>query len=502
MIVGQGRPSQLVADGSRAIGLAPVGAGLGVRFDGLWSWLCWVHADGLTVARTSQGPPRPSALAARGGLPVELTRDAAVSGEVLGLTTSGIWQFGSPESRLVRVIRPEPDRPVTVGPGATVLVVGYPAESLSPERIAWYRSAIDAGDRPVVSVLDASRPDRDNELAFVLDGHHALAAYLAAGQEPVLRWLSCEPIAAEAWCWHPSGRPETGCYCDDGDWSDCVWADPLAIGSADLAEALRAQPRTELLARPIFAALAARENLSSHEVGELVEVSEGMGLIEVLGSREARCGLLRLHGRSAIGAAIVNRGTLFQLFARLSPEVRPAGIEALGDWLAAPELDHDYGGSPYPTRVLLDRLDPVLRLLTPGCYEVAIRTDRTLSANDVDLPADPLWPWPPGTVQTVYGANGSTLIPTGTWPPPDAERVAWYRDVMAAGGKPLAVVLAPGPAGSGTGTVARFLLDGHHKVAAGATAFIEIAPVHGSLVDEEFQAVLADPGYSLRPEDF
>ncbi|WP_446222848.1 hypothetical protein ACTWPB_24280 [Nocardia sp. IBHARD005] len=103
-------------------------------------------------------------------------------------------------------------------------------------------------------------------------------------------------------------------------------------------------------------------------------------------------------------------------------------------------------------------------------------------------------------MRTVYGAIGSMLIPTGTWPTPDAEHVAWYRDLMAAGGKPLAVVLTPGPAGSGT--VTRILLDGHHKVAAGATAFIEIAPVHGSLVDEEFRAVLADPGCSCRPEDF
>ena len=248
----------------------------------------------------------------------------------------------------MRVVCPRPDHPVVVTEGSLVLVVEHaeldtgwvPGIDPNSEAVAGYISAIGAGERPVVLALDATRPGRTDDLAFVLDGRHALAAYLSMGMDPTVRLLACAPPRRDvAWCWHPDRslnhppivgarevvagpahewRPEDGDEppCDNADWldrtdgPDCRDDDPLEFGRDDLIATLRDQPRTARSARPVFATVGPPGWLWSGELmpGHIVEVSDGAGLIRVQGSRTSEASVLWLRHELVVASAHMSDG--------------------------------------------------------------------------------------------------------------------------------------------------------------------------------------------------
>ncbi|WP_406273663.1 hypothetical protein OH799_35270 [Nocardia sp. NBC_00881] len=536
----------LVCDGNAAVAIVSAGIGCAVRYDRQWSWLCWPSADGVVVARASGGPARPRELVECVGLPFELAKSPAAEHRIAALTTPSWWQFPPSVELSVRVEHPDTERPILVQAGALTLIAAHRAADPTSEKTvgdpAFENSmaAIRSGERPVVLALDASRPGQSNELAFVLDGHYILAAYRALGLDPTVRLLDCIP-RSERWCWHPNGRPrrrytadsdeyrtsvaiasrfieqteelrhhspdelvptpdghELPCGCAAGDWSECHTDDPLEFGPADLDAALRDQPHTARRARPLYASVCEPELTWP---GELVDISEGAGVIRVLGSRaNPEASVLWFRGKPAFAEAFVARGTYLRLVARLAPEHRPSGFDDLIDWLADPVIERDYSGKPFVTRELLDRLRPLFTLFEPGQYEVRIeehwsRLGLGIFTNEHLHP----WPWPPGTGDLQFGSSGD-FFPTDTWPPPDLDRIEWYRTRIQSGAEPVAVLVAPGPAGPEyPHTRMSYLLDGHHKVAAGARLFIEIAPCHDDDVTNEGFAALLEPHLGTPP---
>lgn len=125
---------------------------------------------------------------------------------------------------------------------------------------------------------------------------------------------------------------------------------------------------------------------------------------------------------------------------------RPPEVEALRDWLAAPGLSVR---TPPP----VEPLRPLLRLLAPGRYTIAISSPgwRELPVLDPAPGATRGWYWP---------AQGDALIVTAPWPPRDTGTVDRYLARIAAGDRPAAVTVRSPGGGP------RYLLDGHHKLAA------------------------------------
>ncbi|MGO4617241.1 hypothetical protein AB4305_22640 [Nocardia sp. 2YAB30] len=501
--MGQNNPTPPVVRGTAAIGVAVAGIGYAVRYDKKWSWLTWPSPDGIVVARASDGPCRPQALAARPRLPLDLAgADGDAVDDVLTLVTPGWWGIEAPTTVPARVVvHPVRDHAVVVPVGKPVLVDALDDDGpgLAADVVEYYTEQIRAGARPEILALDASRPGTHHELAFVLDGHHALAAYQALRREPTVRMLACRPHSSTL-CWHPDGirsqsddvgaagaRRDCACAEREEDWWDCRCDYPLVFGVAEFRAALRDQPRTARQARPLFASVADNEKTWP---GQLVDVPDGVGLIRVEGSRyQPRANRLWLGRQPAFADAYVNRGTLWHLVARLAPAERPDGIAALTDWLADPVIDRDHSGNPFVSRDLLDRLAPLLRLLAPGQYEVQVgESERGRLDFGVFLSEhEGGWPWPSGTWDIQHVA-GPGVTPTDTWPPPDTDRVAWYRERIAAGAQPLMVLLMPGPAtaeGRYIQTDMGYLLDGHHKAAAEARWFIRITPCSDHEFTEE-----------------
>ncbi|MGO4649753.1 hypothetical protein AB4305_33215 [Nocardia sp. 2YAB30] len=487
----------LVCAGNGAVGVVAVGPGFAVRYDHRLAWLCWLVPDGIMVARTSSGPARPAALAERPGLALALADDTAVA-EVAALTTPGWWLLHPPEPKRILVVYPRPDLPVLVPQGRPALVAAHDEPELDREIIDRYTVAIRAGLRPQTLALHAS-PGPEHELAIVLDGHHALAAYRLLGIDPVVRLME-----SDGRCWHPNGGllrhlpPDTDLAdepydCEGWDWKDCLATDPLEFGQGDLVDAFRGQPRSARLARPVFAAIGVVTD--ANRPGWLVE-SEGVGAIRVLGSQQSGSSMLVLNHRPAFAAADINRGTLLRLVATLAPTRRPARLGELTEWLADPQLQYDYSGNPVLSRETLDRLSPLLQLFEPGCYEIALREDRwSLQPGSPFFTADRKWPWSDGTASFAYGFEKS-VVPTDRWPPPDTDRIAWYRERIAAGAQPVAVLVSPGPAGPNSGLDrGGYLIDGHHKVAAGASLFIEITPCRGNTLADSWLTELDEASF-------
>jgi len=71
-------------------------------------------------------------------------------------------------------------------PAESTLVATRPYSSLDPSRVEYYRGRISSGVRPVALTV------RVGYAAFVLDGHHKLAAYRALGSPPAV--LSIERV--------------------------------------------------------------------------------------------------------------------------------------------------------------------------------------------------------------------------------------------------------------------------------------------------------------------
>ncbi|MFI5716360.1 hypothetical protein [Nocardia sp. NPDC051750] len=537
----------LVCHGNAEIGLAPAGIGCAVRINGRWAWLCWPSLDGEVVARLTGGRTCPDSLAEKRGFSRDLARepDAALA-VVAGVTTPGWWRICPPRQLAVQVVSPQLDHPVVVGPREVLTLVidgGEPGSGIARASgsVAEYVSDIRAGERPVVLALDITRPDRTDDLALVLDGRHALAAYLSLGVDPMVLLLYCSPPYRDTeWCWHPERftmtRPlsaledsareresakwsleqDEWCDCpdrcarpdpsaDDEDdpmyWPACSEDDPLEFGRDDLNDALRDQPLTAQQARPVVATVGPgwlRAGEQRMMPGHLVEIPDGLGVVRVQGSRNSpTAAVLWLHNQPVLAKADVIAGTLWQLVARLGPARQLAEISDLIDWLADPEIERDHSGHPFLGASTLARLTPLLRLFEPGQYAVRIVDNVSpLSACQISATSS----WTVGDWDAHLDPRGfDVVIPTDTWPPPDSERIAWYRDRIRRGATPLAILVAPGPAGPGVRGEPRFLLDGHHKVAAGASLYVEISPCHADRLTTAEFATLIEPHLDSSP---
>ncbi|WP_040793742.1 hypothetical protein [Nocardia paucivorans] len=517
------------------MGIVSAGIGCAVRYDRQWSWLSWPGPDGIMVARASCGPERPRALAEQPGLPFRLAEQPATADRIAALTTPGQWRLHPPVATPVRVYHPEPDRGVLVTSGSPALVAAYAPATPDDLTLASIRS----GKRPEVLVLNASRPGQDTELAFVLDGHAVLAAYRELGMNPVVRILDCvSGGGGRRICWHPNGRPRRT-YTEDSaeyrtmiaiasrlieqneglqaytpeqlapepdghdlsccatEWSECMVEDPVSFDTTDLDDALRAQPHTSRRARPFYASLHDPE---ASRPGHLVDVVDGTGVVRVFGSQDCpEASVLWFRGKPAYAEALVARGTYLHLIARLAPEQRPTGFDDLTAWLADPVIERDHSGRPMVTRELLDRITPLLKLFEPGQYEIRLEENVSPLELGIIVEGHPgPWPWPPGTGDLQFGAGGD-FVPTDTWPPPDRERIEWYRTRIAAGAQPVAVLVAPGPARPRRVASKRYLLDGHHKVAAGTRTYLEITPCQDNPLDNEEFAAILEPYLTAPP---
>jgi hypothetical protein len=211
-----------------------------------------------------------------------------------------------------------------------------------------------------------------------------------------------------------------------------------------------------------------------------VEVADGLGVVEVLGNDFAS--VLYLRGEPAWLHAADCQGSVGQLAGWAGS--RPGELDALRDWLAEPGLrvDRRSGDVRGP---LLPALQPFLRLLTWGRYRVSAYTLPWRELWVADFAGRDVFPW-------YWPVQGDALVATGGWPPPDAATVHAYRQRIAKGTRPAAVVVSP-PGGS-----VGYLLDGHHKLAAyGAqrvpALLIEITPARPvPLPRKVFAAILQE----------
>jgi hypothetical protein len=227
----------------------------------------------------------------------------------------------------------------------------------------------------------------------------------------------------------------------------------------------------------------------------MVEVPDGPGVVGLFGNGFAS--LLYLGGEPSRLHACDCMGSVGQLAARAAPgalsrpstpgTTRPAELDALRDWLAAPGLDV---GKPPP----VEPLEPLLRLLVRGRYEIGLSTPawRELPVLDPGPDTTRHWYWP---------TQGDALVVTDHWPPRDRAAVAGYRARIARGERPAAVTIrAPGGG-------PRYLLDGHHKLSAYQQAgarplLIEITPERPMpLRRDEFAALVPAGGDFARALD-
>jgi hypothetical protein len=168
---------------------------------------------------------------------------------------------------------------------------------------------------------------------------------------------------------------------------------------------------------------------------------------------------------------------------------RPAGLDALRHWLAAPGLNPR---KPPP----VEPLRPLLRLLAPGRYTIALDSPAWRELPVLDPVPEQIRGWYRPT-------QGDALVVTDRWPPRDQAAVTDYLARITGGARPAAVaVRAPGGG-------PRYLVDGHHKLAAYRRAekrplLIEITPEQPMpLPRAEFAALAAaQPGNAFaRPLD-
>ncbi|NKY87657.1 hypothetical protein [Nocardia veterana] len=463
---------ELIVGGRGEIGVAQAGSGCAVRFGSSWAWLCWPDLDATMVSRLAAPPIR---LVSRPGFGFDLAESEA-DDRVHDLLMPGYWQRVRVEGP-VRIFTVPAIGPVAVAPGPLALVVDDDdrAESV----VDRYVDAIRAGRRPVVLAVAAVRGGVDDTVAFVVDGHHALAAYRRLDRWPPVDLLICDDIQ----CWHPehrAGQPD----CCAESWIECWRGDPLTFGMEDLTAAFAHHPRAARAARPLFASFG---DIRTGRPGHIVDVVDGRGLIRIEGSRDRpAASVLWLNGRPALADALLADGSLAHLVARLAPEQRPAGLDELARWLAAPVVARDYAGHPVLSREFVDKLDPLLHLFAPGRYAISIATATlSLCPSRYGFQPPDASGWAveqaPGTwVAIPCDYRGHHLHATRDSAELDPARIDWYIERIAAGAEPVAIVVSAGSAEPGIDSQrARFLLDGHHKVTAGASVYLEISPCDG-----------------------
>lgn len=185
--------------------------------------------------------------------------------------------------------------------------------------------------------------------------------------------------------------------------------------------------------------------------GQPIDVRTGGGVVELLGNDFAS--VLYLRGEPARLHAYDCRGSVAQLAARSTWEtVRPDELDALRDWLTDPGLRVDRRSGAV-SGLRIESLEPFTRLLARGRYAVTATAPAWAETVVVD-------PGEHGVASWYWPVQGDAIVTTGPWPPPDQATVAAYRRRIAEGSRPAAVAIGP------AGREVRYLLDGHHKLAA------------------------------------
>ncbi|AWZ05550.1 hypothetical protein [Streptomyces sp. ICC4] len=191
--------------------------------------------------------------------------------------------------------------------------------------------------------------------------------------------------------------------------------------------------------------------MPTNPVAVVCEVPDGLGIIEATGNDGAS--LLLLKGRPVLLEGCDGYGSVGWLASRAIGRDAPgtADVKALTAWLAAPELAVD----PLTGHVLPpdpERLRPLLSLLAPGRYAMTAPPAPHLLR---------LVHPRPGHIEHWYPDEELALLTTDRWPPPDAAAVRGYARRIRDGARPALVALRPDEE-----SMAAYLLDGHHKLAA------------------------------------
>jgi hypothetical protein len=218
----------------------------------------------------------------------------------------------------------------------------------------------------------------------------------------------------------------------------------------------------------------------------IVDVPDGSGVVAVFGNGFAS--VLYLGGEPSRSHAADCEGSVGQLAARAGPgAVRPAELDALRDWLAAPGLDVR---EPPPA----EPLEPLLRLLARGRYTLTLSRPGWRELPVLDPAPDGVrgWYWP---------LQGDALIVTDRWPPRDPAAVDGYLARISRGERPAAVTVRAHGGGP------RYLIDGHHKLAAYRRAgtrplLVEITPERPTPLRRAEFAAVVPPNVVPPPDDW
>ncbi|MEV4509448.1 hypothetical protein AB0K00_10875 [Dactylosporangium sp. NPDC049525] len=199
----------------------------------------------------------------------------------------------------------------------------------------------------------------------------------------------------------------------------------------------------------------------THTAPLTVDVADGLGVVEVLGN--AMASVLYLSGAPVWVHAYDCHGSVGELAARAGnagwDAPRPAELSALRDWLSEPGLrvERARRGPAPADRVhglRAEPLLPLLRLFCNGRYLVSARTMSPKVTVFDRVEAD-WFGWYPG-----YRDEDDSILATDRWPPPGMGTIEEHWARIAKGIRPALVAVGP-PGGAG-----RYLLDGHHKLAA------------------------------------
>ncbi|MEV0367115.1 hypothetical protein [Nocardia fusca] len=187
-----------------------------------------------------------------------------------------------------------------------------------------------------------------------------------------------------------------------------------------------------------------------------VQVADGVGVIS--GTRNDDGFTLMLAGDPIGIDSSDHCGSLGWLARRLVPQPDPDALHRVEAWTEPAEWDElrQWLRHVEPDDDPVGPLQPLLRLLAPGDYGVAIGTlpnVKIVGAHPTETSS-----WYAGDL---FGPEPSPVLPTHHWPPPDRAAVTAYRQRMEAQ-RCFPALLVFGYRNSPVW----YLLDGHHKLEA------------------------------------
>lgn len=143
-----------------------------------------------------------------------------------------------------------------------------------------------------------------------------------------------------------------------------------------------------------------------------------------------------------------------------------------------------------PLQPLAEQVEPLLTLFRSGLYRLVY----TPSANardtgTVERPGNSRATW---QLTGYYPFDGANLVCTQPQWLLDPERVAYFRDSIQTGARPVVLTI------SAVGAICEFVIDGHHKLAA--YAYERVPPSVLAFVVEEAAPLTLDEGLGCLPD--